>query len=187
MRSLIHMDPYTPTPRSAAPVRMPRPWFAIKLIARQLIIKPENLRHVCEFALRERRSMAYLKNAMRERERSSPGDREEAKMERKTAGVTGMRLVLRRLVGVPSSAPVPVVLPFALTWAEEAESGYGRREPTGGGVEMVVVVVPVAAYVVGVTVLVLDVEPVGVRLELELESTEGEGEGAIGIDRTNDG
>lgn len=34
---------YTPTPRSAAPVRIPRPWFAIKLIARQLMMKPENL------------------------------------------------------------------------------------------------------------------------------------------------
>jgi hypothetical protein len=34
---------YTPTPRNVAPVRMPRLWFAIKLIARQLMIKPENL------------------------------------------------------------------------------------------------------------------------------------------------
>jgi hypothetical protein len=67
--------------------------------------------------------MAYLKNAMRDRERSSPGDREEAKMERSTAGVTGMRLVLRGPVGVPSSAPVPVVFLLALTWADEAESG----------------------------------------------------------------
>jgi hypothetical protein len=90
-------------------------------------MKPENLDDVCDFAFRERerRRMAYLKNAMRERERSSPGDREEAKMERKTAGVTGIRLVLRRPVGVPSSAPVPVpvVLVLALTWVDEAESG----------------------------------------------------------------
>jgi hypothetical protein len=35
---------------------------------------------------------AHRKNATREIDRSSCGDREEAKIERKTAGVTGMRL-----------------------------------------------------------------------------------------------
>ena len=34
--------------------------------------------------------MGYLTNAMREMERSSFGVRDEAKMERRTAGVTGM-------------------------------------------------------------------------------------------------
>ena len=36
--------------------------------------------------------LVYRKKAIREMERSSRGDREEAKIERKTAGVTGMRL-----------------------------------------------------------------------------------------------
>jgi len=167
---------YTPTPRSAAPVRIPRPWFAIKLIARQLIMKPEN-----------------LKNAMRERERSSPGEREEAKMDRSTAGVTGMRLVLRGLSAPGSGSPANVVvLAAALAWAaDDAESGYGRcdddDDETGVGVGVVVVVVDVvvvetvaAAYVAGVMVDVLGVELVGVRLELELlERTEDEGDATI--------
>jgi len=52
------------------------------------------------------------KNAMRERERSSPGEREEAKIERRTAGVTGIWLVLRGLVGAPGLVPgIVLVLP----------------------------------------------------------------------------
>jgi len=90
-------------------VRMPRPWFAIRLIARQLMINPEN-----------------LKKAMRERERSSAGDREEAKMARSTAGVTGMRLLLPGLT-VPASEIAPGVgLAGAPACAGDAESGYGR-------------------------------------------------------------
>jgi len=38
------------------------------------------------------RKPANRKKAIREMERSSCGDREEAKIERRTAGVTGMRL-----------------------------------------------------------------------------------------------
>jgi len=110
---------YTLTPRSAAPVRIPRPWFAIKLIARQLMMKPEN-----------------LKNAMRERERSSPGEREEANMDRSTAGVTGMRLVLRGLCDPGSGSPANVDL-AAFACATDAESGYGRWDETGVVVETV--------------------------------------------------
>jgi hypothetical protein len=67
-----------------------------------------------------------LKNAMRERERSSPGEREEAKMDRSTAGVTGMRLALRGLSAPPGSgSPANVVLAAAapLACAADAESG----------------------------------------------------------------
>ena len=66
---------------------------------------------------------------MRERERSSPGDLEEAKMARSTAGVTGMRLVLRGLIAPVSGFAASVDL--ALACAAEAESGYGRCDETG--------------------------------------------------------
>ena len=84
---------------------------------------------------------------MRERERSSPGEREEAKMERSTAGVTGMRLVLRGLSDPGSGSPAnDVVLAAALAaCAADAESGYGRCDETGVVVVVVVVVEPVAA------------------------------------------
>lgn len=73
-----------------------------------------------------------LKNAMRERERSSPGEREEAKMDRSTAGVTGMRLVLRGLSAPGSGSPANgFVLAAALACAADAESGYGRCDGTG--------------------------------------------------------
>ncbi len=62
---------------------------------------------------------------MRERERSSPGEREEAKMDRSTAGVTGMRLELRGLIDPGSGSPANVVL-AAFACAADAESGYGR-------------------------------------------------------------
>ncbi len=115
--------------------------------------------------------MTDLKNAMRERDRSSPGEREEAKMDRSTAGVTGMRLELRGLTDPGSGSPANVAL-AALECAADAESGYGRCDETG-----VVGTVAAAAYVAGVIVHVLGVEFVGVRLELEpLERTEDEGE-----------
>ena len=128
---------YTPTPRSAAPVRIPRPWFAIKLIARQLMMKPENLpiRDIIR-RFRRRDGVTDLKNAMRERERSSPGEREEAKMDRSTAGVTGMRLVLRGLCAPVSGSPANVDL-AALACTADAESGYGRWDDTGVVVETV--------------------------------------------------
>jgi len=139
-------------------VRIPRPWFAIKLIARQLMMKPEN-----------------LKNAMRERERSSPGEREEANMDRSTAGVTGMRLVLRGLSAPGSGSPAnDDALAALAACTADAESGYGRCDVTD------VVETVAAAYVAGVMVHVLGVELVGVRLELELlERTEDEGEATI--------
>jgi hypothetical protein len=93
---------------------------------------------------REREGTAHLKKAMRERERSSPGDREEAKMERKTAGVTGMRLAVRGLIGVPASARVPDAA-LVLACTEDAESGYGRCDPADGGVDTVGVVAYVEA------------------------------------------
>lgn len=65
---------YYTTPRSAALLLIPRPRAAANDIARQLRRKPEN-----------------LKKATREMDRSSCGVRDEAKMERRTAGVTGMR------------------------------------------------------------------------------------------------
>jgi hypothetical protein len=52
-------------------------------------------------------------------------------MERKRAGVMGMRLVLRGLIGVPAPARVPDAV-LVLTWVADAESGYGRCDPTGG-------------------------------------------------------
>ena len=73
--------------------------------------------------------MTDLKNATRERERSSPGDREEAKMARNTAGVTGMRLALRGLIAPESGSPANVAP--ALACAADAESGYGRCDETG--------------------------------------------------------
>jgi len=125
---------------------------------------------------------------MRERDRSSPGEREEAKMDRSTAGVTGMRLVLWGLSAPGSGSPANDVLP-ALACAADAESGYGRYDETGVVAVAVVVVVVVvvgteetdaAAYVAGVIVHVLGVELVGVKLELELlERTEDEGEATI--------
>jgi len=114
-----------------------------------------------------------LKNAMRERERSSAGDREEAKIARRTAGVTGIRLLLPGLT-VPASELTPgVVLAGAPACAEDAESGYGRCDWTG---DVEAVVAFAAAYVAGVMVHVLGVELVGVRQELELERTEDEGD-----------
>jgi hypothetical protein len=122
---------------------------------------------------------------MRERERSSPGDREEAKMARSTAGVTGMRLVLRGLIPPPPASGSPTsVEVIALACAADAESGYGRcddDDDAGLVVESVALALE-AAYVAGVMVHVLGVELVGVRLELELERTEDEGEATIVID-----
>jgi hypothetical protein len=117
-----------------------------------------------------------LKNAMRESDRSSPGEREEAKMDRSTAGVTGIRLGLWGLSAPGSGSPANVVL-AALACAADAESGYGRCDGTGVVAEVETVA---AAYVAGVMVHVLGVELVGVRLELELlERTEDEGEATI--------
>jgi hypothetical protein len=115
----------------------------------------------------------YRKNAMRERERSSPGEREEANIERKTAGVTGIRLVWRGLVDPPALVPEPK---FVLACALDMESGYGRCDATGG-VETVGWC-DAAAYEAGVIVLVLGVD-VGVRLEPALERTDGDGEPTI--------
>lgn len=140
----------------------------------------------------EEAGVTDLKNAMRERERSSPGEREEAKMDRSTAGVTGMRLVLRGLSAPPGSAAGSpandaVLAALAACAAADAESGYGRCDDETAGVGVVEVVVETvdvdvaAAYVAGVMVHVLGVEFVGVRLELEelLERTEDEGEATI--------
>ena len=129
------------------------------------------------FDVRRRGGVTDLKNAMRERERSSPGEREEANIDRSTAGVTGMRLVLRGLSAPGSGSPVnDDVLAAPLACAADSESGYGRWDETGV-VELFTVA---AAYVAGVMVHVLGVELVGVRLELELlERTEDEGEATI--------
>lgn len=109
---------------------------------------------------------------MRERERSSPGEREEANIERRTAGVTGIRLVLRGLVDPPTLVPEPKLV---LACALDIESGYGRCD-AAGGVETVGC--DAAAYEAGVIVLVLGVD-VGVRLEPALERTDGDGEPTI--------
>ncbi len=121
---------------------------------------------------------------MRERERSSPGEREEAKIERKTAGVTGIRLVLGGLVGAPALAPGPSIV-LVLACALDMESGYGRCDATGGVETVGAVEYVAAAYEAGVIVLVLGVELVGVRLELALESTDGDGEATIAEFDTN--
>jgi hypothetical protein len=123
------------------------------------------------------RAKTDLKNAMRERDRSSPGDREEAKMARSTAGVTGIRLEFGGLVAPISGYAAGVVLAPACAW--DAESGYGRWDETGGVETVPEVAWVAAAYVAGVMVLVLRVELVGVRLELELERTDDEGEATI--------
>ena len=160
-------------------MRMPRLWFAIKLIARQLMIKPENLRRhdIIRLYQKKRRAKTDLKNAMRERDRSSPSDREEAKMERSTAGVTGIRLEFGGLVAPTSVYVAGVVL--APACAGDEASGYGRWDETGCVETVPEVAWVAAAYVAGVMVLVLGVELVGVRLELELERTEDEGEATI--------
>jgi hypothetical protein len=142
---------------------------------------------VTSFDSFQRRSgVTDLKNAMRERDRSSPGEREEAKMDRSTAGVTGMRLGLWGLstapgsVGSPPANDVRAAAPLAC--AADAESGYGRceEEETSVGDDDVETVAVAAAYVAGVMVHVLGVELVGVRLEVELlERTEDEGEATI--------
>ena len=72
---------------------------------------------------------------MRERERSSPGEREEAKMERNTAGVTGIRLALWGS-GTPALVPGPSIEP-ELACALDMESGYGRCDDETGAVETV--------------------------------------------------
>ena len=131
--------------------------------------------------------MTDLKKATRERERSSPGDREEAKMARSTAGVTGIRLVFGGLIA-PGSGPAAGGVDRPPACVAEAESGYGRWDETGC-VETVAAVVA-AAYVAGVMVLVLGVELVGVRVELELERTEEDGEATIatmGLSMSGDG
>lgn len=73
---------------------MPRFLAATMLIAMQLSRNPVNLYLWHQFLTAKgiARWHAYRKNATREIDRSSCGDREEAKIERKTAGVTGMRL-----------------------------------------------------------------------------------------------
>ena len=69
---------------------------------------------------------------MRERERSSPGEREEAKMDRSTAGVTGMRLVFRGPSVPGSGSPAKDDALAALAaCAADAESGYGRWDEAG--------------------------------------------------------
>ena len=114
---------------------------------------------------------------MRERERSSPGEREEAKIERKTAGVTGIRLVLWGLGGVPALGPGPsIALEFAC--APDMDSGYGRCDAICGVETVGIVGCAAAAYEAGVIVLVLGVD-VGVRLEPVLERTDGDGEPTI--------
>jgi len=72
---------------------MPRPLEAAKLMPRQLNKKPANLIFVCERSILNAGTFkAHLKNATREIDLSSNGVREDAKMERRTAGVTGMPL-----------------------------------------------------------------------------------------------
>ncbi len=143
-------------------------------------MKPENL-HTTMISdyTGEGDPMTDLKKAMRERERSSPGDREEAKMARSTAGVTGMRLEFGGSIS-PASGPTPGVA-LATVCAADAERGYGRCDETGcvGAFAALVVVAAAAAYVAGVMVLVLGVELGGVRVELELDRTEDEGEATI--------
>ena len=79
---------------------------------------------------------------MRERDRSSPGEREEAKMDRSTAGVTGMRLVLRGLSAPGSGSPAnDDALAALAACAADAESVYGRCDET----DVVVVEETVAA------------------------------------------
>ena len=94
------------------------------------MINPENLRGLRDLIGVEMPG-TYRKNAMRERERSSPGEREEANIERKTAGVTGIRLVLRGPVGAPALVPGPSIAPV-LACALDMERGYGRCDATGG-------------------------------------------------------
>lgn len=78
---LVHVACYT-TPNKAAVFLMLRFLAAAKLIPMQLIRNPAN-----------------LKNAILEMERSSCGEREEANIERNTAGVTGIRLFESRFGG----------------------------------------------------------------------------------------
>lgn len=93
-RPYFEEDYTTPTPRRAALLLIPRPRAAARLMARQLRTKPVNLPVKC-YSERGRRQKHYdnhLKNATRDKDRSSRIVREEAKIERRTAGVTGMRL-----------------------------------------------------------------------------------------------
>lgn len=135
------------------------------------MINPEKLRGLRDRYRGDEIPTTYRKNAIRERERSSPGEREEANIERKTAGVTGIRLVLRGPVGASALVPGPGVA-LELVWAPDMESGYGRCDTTGG---VETVGYAAAAYEAGVIVLVLGVD-VGVRLEPVLERTDGDGE-----------
>ena len=109
----------------------------------------------------------HRKKATRESERSSAGERDEAKMARRTAGVTGMRLDSDAGGGGAGGsggarAPAPVAGPAAAAAAARAEKDEGwvaRRV-----VERVGVVMKAA----GVTVLV-DAARVGVEPEPEPE------------------
>ena len=64
----------------------------------QLKINPANLLYIGSIPSRNETKMvtkfSHLKNAMREIDLSSMADREEAKMDLRTAGVTGIRLLL---------------------------------------------------------------------------------------------
>ena len=87
--------------------------------------------------------MTNLKKAIRERERSSPGDREDAKMARSTAGVTGIRLVFGGLIA-PASGPAAGGVNGPPAGAAGAEGGYGRWDDETGCAETVAAVVAAA-------------------------------------------
>lgn len=71
---------------------MPRPLAAVQLMNIQLITNPANLFGSCQLEFCIGKRQTCLKNAIREIERSSLGVREDANMDRSSAGVTGMRL-----------------------------------------------------------------------------------------------
>lgn len=108
----------TPTPSRAAPLLIPRPRAAARLIHKQLSKNPVNLhdrpdipsafqrargpQHAHEDACSLSSEDTYLKNATRDRERSSSAVREDANIFLRTAGVTGMRLRFGEAGGSPA-------------------------------------------------------------------------------------
>lgn len=106
----------TPTPRRAAPLLIPLPRAAARLIAKQLSKNPVN-----------------LKNATLEMDLSSRAVREDAKIDRKPAGVTGMPL--SGGVGGPPTGALKFNLALAAVTVgvEDVEADEGMFVVVGSG------------------------------------------------------
>jgi len=131
----VQMSYTTPTPKRAALLFIPLPLAAARLMTRQLSKKPVN-----------------LKNATLDKDRSSRMVLEEANMDRKTAGVTGIRLsegeggrflqeaesellslaLAAVTVGVEDAEVVEGGIQVSLSWSTSKETTEGRGNAPKG-------------------------------------------------------